>query len=326
MIRRPSVIGGTTRRGLLAAALVVLGVAGSAPAEAFVRYSTSAGNPFSWRTETVKIVVYPHGLPSMSVDQITAALTASVSPWSKEDPANAACSYLDLVLSLQAVSALPPAAVHDDKNIIAIRDGDWEAICSTSKDGTKVCHQSAELALTTVWSRACGEIVEADIEVNASKDFTWGDLETTPTSGAQDLQNAVTHEMGHFIGLDHSCLMAPLLVKDPKTGELVPFEPVDNLGVRVPLCSAATPEQKEATMFPQAQPGDLSKRSLSADDRLGVCSIYPVGATPMHCGLGESAGGCALADDHDAGRHGWLWGALALVAGAFVYRRRFGRR
>jgi hypothetical protein len=121
-----------------------------------------------------------------------------------------------------------------------------------------------------------------------------------------------------------------LFVKDPKTGEDVPFEPVDNLGVRVPLCGSATAEQKAATMFPEANPGDLSKRSLSADDRLGVCSIYPAGTTPMHCGLGESSGGCALAaaptDDHDAPGRGWLWGALALGAGAFAYRRRFGRR
>lgn len=317
------------RRESLAAALICLGVWGAAgPANAYVRYETATGNPFSWRTQTVNIVGYPYGLPDMPLAQITAAMTASVSAWSNEDPTSGGCSFLGLSLAMEAASTVPPAAVHDDKNIIAIRDGNWESICSTTKDGKSVCHMNGELALTTVWSRACGEIVEADVEVNASSDFSWADLSVTSDPGLQDLQNALTHEVGHFIGLDHTCLLGALY--DPVTHAQI--EPVDNNGAKVPLCSAVdlTPAERDATMFPSAQPGDVSKRSLSADDLLGLCSIYPKGTTPSHCGLGSSGGACAVALDSGAERKSgngrWLVAALALAGAVVAFRRRSSRR
>lgn len=302
-----------------------LGVVGtSRPANAYVRYETATGNPFSWRTQSVKLVGYPYGLPSMPTEDIIATMQASVTAWSKEDPANATCSYLGLALSVKPDTVVPPAAAHDDENSIAIRDGNWEAICSTTKDGKTVCHQPGELALTTVWSRACGEIVEADVEVNASKDFAWADLSVTDDPGLQDLQNALTHELGHFIGLDHTCLLARLV--DPTTG--LPIEPVDNTGAKVPLC---TPEVsvtiREATMFPSAQPGDVTKRTLSADDRLGLCEIYPKGTTPQHCGLGSSGGACAIAPDQEEPGRGrrrlpWAIATIGLAGFLSAIRRR----
>jgi hypothetical protein len=318
------------RRGSLLAVLVGLGVAGAVrPANAFVRYETQTGNPFSWRAQTVNVVGYPHGLPDVPTDQITHAMTASVSAWSKEDPASGACSFLGLALSMQPVTAIPPAAVHDDKNIIAIRDGDWEAICSTTKEGKTICHMSGELALTTVWSRACGEIVEADVEVNASTDFNWADLSSNNNPGLHDLQNALTHEMGHFIGLDHTCLLGALI--DPVTKE--PIEPVDNNGQKVPFCSDSdlTPAEHDATMYPSAQPGDVSKRSLTEDDRLGLCSIYPTGTVPAHCGTGSSNAACAVASEGGAergdgsGRGRQLVAGLALIGLALGFRRRSSR-
>lgn len=71
---------------------------------------------------------------------------------------------------------------------------------------------------------------------------------TTSDTGVQfDLQSIITHEAGHFLGLAHS----------------------------------ATPE---ATMFPDYKPGSIDLRSLDADDVLGICTIYPPGATiPATC-------------------------------------------
>ncbi|HEX2656678.1 MAG TPA: hypothetical protein VHU40_00335 [Polyangia bacterium] len=302
-----------------------LGVVGAAgPAHAYVRYETGTGNPFSWRTPSVKLVGYPYGLPSMPTEDIVATMQTSVTAWSKEDPENAVCSYLALSLSVKPDTVVPPAAAHDDENSIAIRNGNWEAICSTTKDGKTVCHQPGELALTTVWSRTCGEIVEADVEVNASKDFAWADLSITDDPGLQDLQNALTHELGHFIGLDHTCLLAPLV--DPTTGQ--PIEPVDNTGAKVPLCTPDLPLTiRGATMFPSAQPGDVSKRSLSADDRMGLCQIYPKGTTPEQCGVGSSGGACAIApDDAPTGRGRsrlpWAIATIGVTGVLFALRRR----
>lgn len=287
-------------------------------ASAFVRYRTTVpadagalGNPYAWGVRAVSIVGYPHGLPNVPVDQIGGAMTAAVAAWDKTDPTNATCSYLQLESSIRPVTAIPPDAVHDGMNTIAIRDGVWTNICSKLKDGTLDCHQSGELALTTVWSRPCGEIVEADVEVNADT-FMWADLDFNSPSGLiHDLQNALTHEMGHFIGLDHTCALAP----GAAAGE------VDDLGNPVPNCDEATLAEMEATMFPSSEAGDVSKRTLSADDHAGLCSIYPLGANPVSCGGGQQSAGCAVAPAGGSASpfpedgHGSRWpGALGLAA------------
>lgn len=317
-----------------AGAVACVGVCLGAPgrAEAFVRYHTTIQQPYSWRTKTVKLTGYPRGLSSMTLGQITDAMTASVGAWSKEDPTNGLCSYLDLALTMASPDEVPPDAANDFMNIIAIRNGDWQAICSTTKEGKVVCHQPGELALTTVWSRACGEIVEADVEVNAGSrsGFTWADLLVSPSGQAHDLQNALTHEMGHFIGLDHTCALGGLYPLD-KNG--VPVIPVDNLGRNVPACEdqAVTMAEREATMFPSANPGDVDKRSLSLDDQAGLCAIYPINTNPRACGSSQTEG-CSIAngpaEDTVPTRHGWGWLLLALsgLGGAWLVRARRTRR
>jgi MYXO-CTERM domain-containing protein len=315
---------------VLATSLAGMLLGTASPALAYVRYRTSPpvtgglGAPYAWGRSSISILGYPHGIPTMPVDQIGAAMTAAVAAWSKEDPDNGACSFLDLAVAIQPVDSIPPAAVHDNINTIALRDGVWTSICTMTKDGGMDCHQPGELALTTVWSRGCGEIVEADVEVNADQSaaspFAWADLDVTPANGVyHDLQNALTHEMGHFIGLDHTCALPGANV----AGE------VDNLGNPVPDCADATLAEMDATMYPSAQPGDLSKRTLSPDDRDGLCAIYPVGTVPVMCGGGgASSGGCSVAAD--AGPAGpttakWftlLGGAVGMLALIASRRRR----
>jgi hypothetical protein len=327
--------------GLGAAVLAGLALT-SEPAGAFVRYRTAVGQPFSWRTKTVKITGYPSGIPTMTVDQITAAMTAAVGAWSREDPANGSCSYLDLALSMAPETAVPPNAIRDYQNVIAIRDGNWESICSTTTDGRTECHQPGELALTTVWSWGCGQIVDADVEVNAERNasgvavFVWTDVVTTGATGDHDLQNALTHEMGHFIGLDHTCVLPGAYQLDKNMQKIIP---IDNLGNAVPDCNDATPEERAATMFPSADAGDTDKRSLTADDLLGLCTIYPVDTTPVECAP-KQMGGCSVVEleaSHDSappsgdapgGR--WRWWLLGLSSGAGIltvaWRRRSSRR
>lgn len=61
-----------------------------------------------------------------------------------------------------------------------------------------------------------------------------------------DVQNTVTHELGHVLGLAHP---------NPYTG---------------------------ATMSATAPPGETSKRVLTPSDVNGICTIYPVGYTPSN--------------------------------------------
>ncbi|HEX9398667.1 MAG TPA: peptidase M10, partial [Anaeromyxobacter sp.] len=48
------------------------------------------------------------------------------------------------------------------------------------------------------------------------------------------------------------------------------------------------------TMFATTSPGELEKRSLSADDVAGVCAIYPDPSGGCGCGRGEGAGAASL--------------------------------
>lgn len=93
------------------------------------------------------------------------------------------------------------------------------------------------VALTTVtFQPQTGEIVNADIEFNtADYSFTNSDDDVEV-----DVRNTLTHEVGHFLGLDHS-----------------------------PISSA--------TMFATAPPGETQKRHLHDADIAGLCFIYPEG-------------------------------------------------
>jgi len=323
--RRGLSLGPATCVGLLLAC----GLAGEATA--YVRYRTKPpadgglGQPYAWGVASVDVVGYPSGLPNMTSDQISNAMSAAVAAWDKTDSTNATCSYLKLNFAPAAATAIPPAAARDHLNQIAIRTGVWTDICSRLNDGSDDCHQPGELALTTVWSRSCGEIVEADVEVNADvaspMQFMWADLDVNMTSGLHDLQNALTHEMGHFIGLDHTCALGP----GASDGE------VDDLGNPVPDCSDATIPEMQATMYPSSEAGDVTKRTLSPDDHAGLCSIYPLGTTPMSCG-GQQSSGCAVADagGHETSspehRHGQRWpvllGFVAALGSAISLRSR----
>jgi hypothetical protein len=87
-----------------------------------------------------------------------------------------------------------------------------------------------------------------------------------------DLQSNVTHEVGHFIGLAHPCDLG-----NADCGQTSPY--------------------RSLVMFPSAIAGDTSKRVLTADDRAGVCAIYPVGGSTSTCAAQKKSGGCASGGD-----------------------------
>lgn len=91
------------------------------------------------------------------------------------------------------------------------------------------------MALTTVWSDEWGNIVAYDVRINGN--VPWG---TTPDADQFDLQAAVTHEVGHVLGLDHS--------SDP-----------------------------DATMFAEHGPAEDWRRALHDDDLAGAWHLYGEG-------------------------------------------------
>jgi MYXO-CTERM domain-containing protein len=279
-------------------------------AHAFVRYKTeSTMVGFYWPQSWVPVTAYPlsikdaRGEMEMTSDQILAAATAAGDSWSK---AQNDCTYLQI--NLGSSTAAAPAAKYDARNSLVFRTTTW---CPS--DPAAACYDPAALAITSVFvNKKDGKIRDADIEVNA-KNFVWADLDVEPSAqGKQDLQNALAHEMGHLIGLDHTCVPA---------GTPPPI-PVDNDGNEVPDCETAPQAVRETTMFASAIPGDKEKRTLAPDDIAAVCAIYPVANDPMIYITGnEDTSACACALDGDGRGAGAVVPILGMLA-ALVLRRR----
>jgi MYXO-CTERM domain-containing protein len=156
--------------------------------------------------------------------------------------------------------------------------------CSNDYDCWDDSHGDGVIATTTTTAdRQTGKILDTDIELNDAPSsggtkFTFSVVDVLPCptpsgTGCIDIQNTVTHEAGHTLGLDHS--------PDPN-----------------------------ATMYANAPPGETSKRRLGTDDIAGICAIYPKGAATVTCLAPQSSGcGCSQAQNGP----GATFAALALL-------------
>jgi hypothetical protein len=283
------------------------------PAAAYVRYTFDSGVMLKWPQSCVMITAYPADFVSrMPLDQIMSATTGSADAWSTvSDP----CTYLDITVDYSSASA-PLANPRDQQNMVIFRTMNWCKLLASGSCDTAVYYDPAALALTTVSARmSSGQLTDADIEVNAFH-FMWGDLVVNPPTGGgtqvHDLRNAMTHEMGHLIGLDHTCF---------PPGNTMP-RPNDDMGQPIPDCNVASQEVIETTMFPSADSGDVDKRTLAADDQRAVCEIYPAADDPNVCKpvVPPDDGGC---DCGAAARSTAATPvAAALAVAFFIWRRR----
>jgi MYXO-CTERM domain-containing protein len=95
-----------------------------------------------------------------------------------------------------------------------------------------------------------------------------------------DLENTLTHELGHVLGLDHTCSVPGV----------TPASEVDDTGAFPPACDALASlpaaEQTKietATMYPTYSTGEISKRTPHPDDLAGVEVDYPTAGDPKSC-------------------------------------------
>jgi MYXO-CTERM domain-containing protein len=301
-------------RGAVVLIAAAATLAGARPAAAYVRYQSNSGKNFKWPQSCVQLETYPTDLlEMMSSTEIIGAVDASAAAWSSSgDP----CTYLDI--SVTTSSDPTPRATNDGRNLVVFRAGNWCKLKDTGECDPQIVYDQAALALTSVSaSTSSGIIRDADIEVNAFH-FSWADLVAHPElrgSGMSyhDLQNAVTHEMGHLIGLDHTCYF-----QGPA--------PLDQDGVPIPDCANASADVLATTMFPSANPGDVDKRTLAPDDQLAVCDIYPAAQDPMTCsppGTTPTDKGCSCAA---AGAPTSAAGLIALGAAVLLAARARRRR
>jgi hypothetical protein len=136
------------------------------------------------------------------------------------------------------------------------------------------------IAATVVTVNArTNEILDADIAFNLAEwRFRVLEQPGSPTENIHDLQGVFMHELGHAVGLQHE------------------------------------PEVREAVMYPSAQAGELTKRTLSDDDRAGLIALYFAPATPD--APADAAAGCSAVGGSP----------LALLLGLLALLQREGRR
>ncbi len=199
--------------------MVVATLALSGVSYGFVRYLTSGGVPLQWFVPSVELGVAP--IPErFDALETTRAIDASIAAWT-------------------ALPCDPPqltAAIDDDA---ALNDSDAKNSLVWVTDPAVWSARgfsATELARTLIIHKVMsGTIVDADIAVNVGGfDFS---VSETCVVDRYDLRSTLTHELGHFFGLDHS--------RDP-----------------------------EATMRAKNDAGDCDMRTLHADDSAGFCATY----------------------------------------------------
>ena len=267
-----------TGRGAVGVAFVagLLLIAGERDAAAYVRYVTSAGMPFSLMPPCLPlpIVVYPGTYSEMTVDEITTAVTGAAAAWSA---GTNSCTYLDFDVTVASGPA--PRTGNDGIRMVIFRDTSWCKLDSSGICDPTTPYDQVLPALTNVFvSTSTGRIIDADIEVNAHT-YRFADRVAHPElTSSYDLQNVLTHEFGHVLGLDSTCYPAGVTPR-----------PTDNTGQPVADCATASAAVQATTMYPSTSPDDLQKRTLEPDDRAGACAIYPAAASPCPAGGGSCA-------------------------------------
>jgi len=286
------------KRTNLIVATVVAGVATlSVPAAAYVRTTTSTGVPTAWKAPCITME-FSLGAPPPKLDGAAylAAAQQAGETWTQAslDGVNR-CS--NVRFSVDSVDDTGGQVGKDGHNRMIFRQASWCRDPPPTDPNEPPCYAPQALAITSVFQwRTTGEILDADMEINAH-DFTWGDFAADPIvfdPNTHDFLGTVTHEMGHVIGLDHTCFNPG----QTRNGVPVP-NPVDNKGNPVPACDLLTnPETiKQATMYVSVadNQAEVGLRSLSPDDAQGACEIYPIknNFVCLPPSSTETGGGCS---------------------------------
>ena len=266
--------------------------------------SVAAAHCLWWKEGTIGFAQNQLGNPDAPGEAGFTAVSAGYATW---DAQAAACGnfHLDEQARTSRKDVGYDPAASDNLNLVVFRsqscrdkvptgDSCWtEAECNNRYD----CWQytSATIGLTTTtYDRKSGQIYDADMELNAAN-FNMTTVDAPPCAAglstacvSADVQNTVTHEVGHLLGLDHA----------PSPG---------------------------STMYASAPTGETSKRSLDDASRAFVCDVYPAGLPSRDCVINpvdEVLGPRASCSAIDV-RAAWPSWVLSVAAAS---RRRRGAR
>ncbi|WP_438023906.1 matrixin family metalloprotease [Sorangium sp. So ce233] len=259
--------------------------------------------PLRWTGDCIGFSVHEDASSEVSYQEISDVLDAAFEAWQQapcpgggtpgirvQNLGPVACGAVELN-ARDGKTKLVDGLVPGNANVVVFRDLDWLAAAG---------HTSEMLALTTVqFDKKTGDLWGADMEINSNLyDFSVGDDSAAPR---EDLLAIVTHEAGHFLGLDHS-MIGP-----------------------------------EATMHYRYDRSDpINFRTLHEDDITAICQVYPprdlststCNPIPPHGFSPECAEDQMVAcgvSPPAAGGPGWGAPLAAAAIGAAAWRRAGGR-
>lgn len=258
-------------------ALIIIGILLPFKAFGYERSTVAKGSKIylHWNQRNIEYYINEAGYKNLPLSEVVGAIKRAFYSWSSPS-----CTDITFTFDPNAKDEhgekkyLLPAgytktnfnsSTKDNKNMIIWRT-QWPPPGAIIKDEFKDNIHKIPALTTLNFDANTGTIWDADIDLNAY-DFTWTTGDTNDKNQLTDIQNILTHEIGHLLGFAD-------LTKE---------------------------SDKANTMYGQTIQGELDKRTLEADDIKAVCQVYPFrGETPT--GPGESTevievaqGGCQFA-------------------------------
>lgn len=197
------------------------------PVAAYVLEKTDDGVLITWPQTCVDWWMQVDGSTDIGPDSSLEVVTTSVATWDFEES-----HYMDFwergVTCTDLVGFAGPGG---QQNVVMWRDVEWP-------------YADRVVGLTSLsFEPDTGFLADADIELNGA-DYKFG---MDGAADSYDVQQAVTHEVGHVLGLGHS-------------------------------------ELEAAVMYASAGPGAVDKRTLHADDIAGIAASHPADSPPEETG------------------------------------------
>ncbi len=251
------------------AAAPVVDQATAHPTYAWYELADAPGQYIRWYDEEIPVLLDADFTPDADDDDVREAVVRSIATWNAVD-----CRHPSLLDPVE-VTDVPPLRVVDGydhgTNLVVFQDDDeWAAWHPVTP--SNILDMSRVLALTTLYYHPFTGAAESfSLEVNDGPYV----FSATGVIGANDIQNMLTHELGHVLGLDHPC----------RSRE---------------ICG-------EATMYFSAPAGEIKKRDLNEADIEGLCGLYGdvwVPEPPPGLMAAAGGGGCTAitGSDHSVAR------------------------